>query len=164
MPTWWAHAHRQLSANAPADRLTKFLASRGVQELESLDLPPVQLRGFDGARTTSSKGLHCCPLVPEVIPGHFQAAPCQPEVLINSEEPPPESQPVCDTRSEVSAQDEAHGRHEVQPPGKSEVIPFPEKPPPEPVKRSFQTIVNIGTARLMSLSLRGNFGICLDVG
>ena len=124
----------------------------------------MQLRGFDGARTTSSKGLHCCPLVPEVIPGHFQAAPCQPEVLINSEEPPPESQPVCDTRSEVSAQDEAHGRHEVQPPGKSEVIPFPEKPPPEPVKRSFQTIVNIGTARLMSLSLRGNFGICLDVG
>ena len=39
-----------------ADRLAKFLASRGVQGPESLNLPPVQLRGFNGARTTSSRG------------------------------------------------------------------------------------------------------------
>ncbi|CAE7223028.1 RE1 [Symbiodinium sp. CCMP2592] len=40
-----------------AKRLAEFLATRGIQGPESLDLPPVQLRGFNGARTTSSKGL-----------------------------------------------------------------------------------------------------------
>ena len=40
-----------------AERLKRFLASRGVQGPESLELPPVQLRQFNGARTTSSRGL-----------------------------------------------------------------------------------------------------------
>ncbi|CAE7032082.1 GIP [Symbiodinium natans] len=40
-----------------AKRLSQFLMDRGIQGPESLTLPPVQLRGFNGARTTSSQGL-----------------------------------------------------------------------------------------------------------
>ena len=40
-----------------ADDLKAYLSDRGVQGPESLVLPRVQLRGFNGARTTSRRGL-----------------------------------------------------------------------------------------------------------
>ena len=40
-----------------AEDLVVYLSSRGAQGPESLVLPPVQLRGFNGARTTSRQGL-----------------------------------------------------------------------------------------------------------
>ncbi|CAE7357072.1 RE1, partial [Symbiodinium sp. KB8] len=172
-----------------ADRLAKFLTSRGVQGPESLDLPPVQLRGFNGARTTSSKGLRwticlgklwgtvttylipgeapfllsrkvlegmeatldlgamtltsekhgmirqplaqaanghmLLPLVPEVVPGHFQVAADQPEVLANSEEPAPGPIPAADADPEVLTANEAPNRLASRCPDKS----LEERPP-----------------------------------
>ena len=40
-----------------AEDLAVYLSNRGVQGPESLVLPPVQFRGFNGARTTSRQGL-----------------------------------------------------------------------------------------------------------
>ena len=214
-----------------ADRLAKFLTSRGVQGPESLDLPPVQLRGFNGARTTSSKGLRwticlgklwgtvttylipgeapfllsrkvlegmeatldlgamtltsekhgmirqplaqaanghmLLPLVPEVVPGHFQVAADQPEVLANSEEPAPGPIPAADADPEVLTANEAPNRLASRCPDKSLEVPLSEKSPPEPVKRSFQTIVkNTRYCQVDSVELRQQlqslFGCAVD--
>ena len=46
-----------LAGKITASKLEKLLAERGAQGPESLELPPVQLKGFNGAKTTSKEGL-----------------------------------------------------------------------------------------------------------